>query len=185
MYWPKADALHRYATPLGIFLLLAALLGVGLTLNPREVPSPLIGKPVPEFRTPGLKDPDRELSSDMLRGRATLLNVWATWCIPCRQEHPVLVGIASRGEAVLYGLNYKDDRKLAIDWLNELGDPYQVSGFDPGGQAGIELGVYGVPETFIIDAEGRIVYKQIGPIDEKTWKTTLLPKVRTLNGAGS
>jgi cytochrome c biogenesis protein CcmG/thiol:disulfide interchange protein DsbE len=175
--------LHRYATPLGIFLLLAVLLGIGLTLNPREVPSPLIGKPVPAFRTPGLKDPGKQLSNETFRGRVTLLNVWATWCIPCRQEHPVLVGIANRGEAVLFGLNYKDDRKLAIDWLNGLGDPYAMSGFDPQGRAGIELGVYGVPETFIIDADGRIIYKQIGPMDEKTWKSTLLPRVKRLQEA--
>lgn len=175
--------MHRYVTPLGIFLLLAVLLGIGLTLNPREVPSPLIGKPVPAFRTPGLKNPDQQLSNETFRRRVTLLNVWATWCIPCRQEHPVLVGIANRGEAVLYGLNYKDDRKLAIDWLNELGDPYEMSGFDPQGRAGIELGVYGVPETFIIDADGKIIHKQIGPIDEKTWKSTILPRVKRLQEA--
>ena len=160
--------------------MLAALLGIGLTLNPREVPSPLIGKAVPAFQTPGLKHPDQRLSNETFAGRVTLLNVWATWCIPCRQEHPVLVGIAKRGEAVIFGLNYKDDRKQAIEWLNELGDPYEMSGFDAPGRAGIELGVYGVPETFIIDTNGNIVYKQIGPIDETTWKKTLLPKIRKL-----
>ncbi|MDX1514549.1 MAG: DsbE family thiol:disulfide interchange protein [Gammaproteobacteria bacterium] len=172
--------MHRYVTPLCIFLLLAALLGVGLTLNPREVPSPLIGKPVPAFRTPALKDPDRALTSDALRGKVSLLNVWATWCIPCRQEHPVLVGIAERGEVPVYGLNYKDDRRQAIAWLDELGDPYEISGFDPDGRVGIEFGVYGLPETFIIDSAGTIAYKQIGPIDEKTWKEELLPRIRKL-----
>ena len=133
---------------------------------------------------PGLKNPDGQLSNETFRGRVSLLNVWATWCIPCRQEHPVLVGIENRGEAIIYGLNYKDDRKLAIDWLDELGDPYKMSGFDGEGRAGIELGVYGVPETFIIDADGNIVYKQIGPIDQNIWEKTLLPKIRQVT-AGS
>ncbi len=168
----------RFTVPLGIFLLLVVLLGVGLTLNPRLVPSPLVDKPLPAFELPTVLDPEQRLSHDELRGRVSLLNVWATWCVPCREEHPVLVGIARRGEAIIYGLNYKDDREEAVNWLETLGDPYVKSGFDPTGRAGIDLGVYGVPETFIIDANGTIVYKHIGPFDDKIWRETLLPLVK-------
>lgn len=168
----------RYAVPLGIFLLLVLLLGVGLTLNPRLVPSPLVDKPLPSFELTTVMDPELRFSNEDLRGRVSLLNVWATWCIPCRDEHPVLVGIATRGEAVIYGLNYKDSREKARNWLRSLGDPYQKSGFDPTGRAGIDLGVYGVPETFIVDAEGTVVYKHIGPIDEKIWREQLQPRVK-------
>ncbi len=168
----------RFATPLGIFLLLVVLLGVGLTLNPRRVPSPLVDKPVPAFELSTVPDSESSFSQEDLRGRVSLLNVWATWCVPCREEHPVLVGIANRGEATIYGLNYKDDRKEAINWLETLGDPYEKSGYDPTGRAGIDLGVYGVPETFIIDADGVIVHKHIGPFDEKIWREQLLPRVR-------
>ncbi|HSS64011.1 MAG TPA: DsbE family thiol:disulfide interchange protein [Gammaproteobacteria bacterium] len=170
--------LHRFATPLGIFLLLVVLLGVGLTLNPRRVPSPLVNKPVPEFELSTVLDPGLSFSQEDLRGRVSLLNVWATWCVPCRDEHPVLVGIARRGESVIYGLNYKDDRDKATAWLQTLGNPYEKSGFDPAGRAGIDLGVYGVPETFIVDADGTIVYKHIGPIDEKIWREQLRPLVK-------
>lgn len=174
--------MHRFATPLGIFLLLVVLLGVGLTLNPRRVPSPLVGTPVPAFDLTTVRDPDRRLTQDDLRGRVSLLNVWATWCVPCRDEHPVLVGIARRGEAVIYGLNYKDDRNEARSWLDALGNPYEKSGFDPDGRAGIDLGVYGVPETFIVDADGIIVYKHIGPIDDKIWRQQLHPMVKRARG---
>lgn len=177
--------MHRFTTPLGIFLLLVLLLGVGLTLNPRRVPSPLINKPVPAFELATVQDPEQRISQEDLRGRVSLLNVWATWCVPCRDEHPVLVGIARRGESVIYGLNYKDDREKAVAWLKTLGDPYEKSGFDPTGRVGIDLGVYGVPETFVIDAEGTIVYKHIGPIDEKIWRQQLYPIVkRTVEKSG-
>lgn len=174
--------MHRFATPLGIFLLLVVLLGVGLTLNPRRVPSPLVGTPVPAFELTTVRDPDQRFTQDELRGRVSLLNVWATWCVPCRDEHPVLVGIARRGEAVIYGLNYKDDRNEARSWLDALGNPYEKSGFDPDGRAGIDLGVYGVPETFIVDADGTIVYKHIGPIDDKIWRQQLHPMVKQARG---
>lgn len=168
----------RFALPLGIFLLLVVLLGIGLTLNPRRVPSPLVDKPVPPFELDTVLNPERRFSQEQLRGRVTLLNVWATWCVPCREEHPVLVGIAQRGEAVIYGLNYKDKRDEARAWLESLGNPYVESGYDPTGRAGIDLGVYGVPETFIIDSEGTIVYKHIGPFDEKIWREQLQPLVK-------
>lgn len=170
--------MHRFVTPLGIFLLLVVLLGVGLTLNPRQVPSPLVDKPVPAFELATVLDPEQRFSQEDLRGRVSLLNVWATWCVPCRDEHPVLVGIAGRGDAVIYGLNYKDKREEARAWLEALGDPYEKSGYDPTGRAGIDLGVYGVPETFIIDADGTIVYKHIGPFDDKIWREQLLPLVK-------
>jgi len=168
----------RFAVPLGIFLLLVVLLGVGLTLNPRLVPSPLVDKPLPAFELSTVMDPQMRFSNEDLHGRVSLLNVWATWCIPCRDEHPVLVGIARRGEAVIYGLNYKDNREEARNWLRSLGDPYEKSGFDPTGRAGIDLGVYGVPETFIVDTDGTVVYKHIGPIDETVWREQLQPRVK-------
>lgn len=158
--------------------MLVVLLGIGLTLNPRRVPSPLINKAVPAFELATVLDPEQRFSQADLRGRVSLLNVWATWCVPCRDEHPVLVGIARRGETVIYGLNYKDDRDKATAWLQALGDPYETSGFDPTGRAGIDLGVYGVPETFVIDAEGTIVYKHIGPVDDKIWREQLFPIVK-------
>lgn len=170
--------MRRFATPLGIFFLIVVLLGVGLTLDPRRVPSPLVGKPIPAFELSTVLDPEQRFTQDDLRGRVSLLNVWATWCVPCRDEHPVLVGIARRGEAVIYGLNYKDDRNEAKTWLESLGDPYEKSGFDANGRAGIDLGVYGVPETFIVDADGTVVYKRIGPIDEKIWREQLHPLVK-------
>jgi cytochrome c biogenesis protein CcmG/thiol:disulfide interchange protein DsbE len=165
-------------------VLLVVLLGVGLTLNPRLVPSPLVDKTLPAFELSTVTDPAARFTQEDLRGRVTLLNVWATWCVPCRDEHPVLVGLARRGEAVIYGLNYKDSREEAVSWLRDLGDPYEMSGFDPSGRAGIDLGVYGVPETFIVDAGGTVVYKHIGPIDENIWRNQLQPRVRQASETG-
>lgn len=172
----------RYLLPLGIFAALVALLGVGLTLNPREVPSPLVGKPVPSFTLAELHDPDKHLSSADLTGRPSLLNAWATWCVECRREHPTLVEIARSGEVPVYGINYKDERPAALEWLRRLGNPYVASGFDGDGRVGIDLGVYGLPETFLVDANGTIVYKHIGPINQQVWETEFVPRLRRLKG---
>jgi cytochrome c biogenesis protein CcmG/thiol:disulfide interchange protein DsbE len=157
----------RYILPLAIFLVIAFFLWRGLGLNPREVPSPLIGKPVPAFRVPVLGDPAQTLSSADLRGKVYLLNVWGSWCVSCRDEHPVLVELAKRGTIPLYGLNWKDKREDAIAWLQRFGDPYVVSGVDRDGKVAIDFGVYGAPETYLVDREGVIRFKQTGPL---TWK---------------
>ncbi|HSQ02571.1 MAG TPA: DsbE family thiol:disulfide interchange protein, partial [Burkholderiales bacterium] len=146
----------RYALPLGIFFALVVLLAVGLNLDPREVPSPLIDKPAPMFQLPELREPQRTFSPKDLTGKVWMLNVWASWCVACREEHPVLLEFAKTGAVPVYGLNYKDQRADGIAWLQRFGDPYKLSAFDEQGRVGIDYGVYGVPETFIIDKNGVI-----------------------------
>lgn len=172
----------RNLLPLAVFLLLGLLLAVGLTLDPRYVPSPLIDKPAPEFTLVQLHDPEKTLSSTDLRGRVTLLNVWASWCVSCRQEHPLLLELARRGEVSIYGLNYKDRREDALRWLEFYGDPYLASVADVDGKMGIDLGVYGIPETFVLDQRGMIRYKHVGPLDEKELHEVILPLIRRLQG---
>ncbi|MDP1707936.1 MAG: DsbE family thiol:disulfide interchange protein [Gammaproteobacteria bacterium] len=172
----------RSLVPLGIFAALVVLLWAGLYLNPREVPSPLIGKPAPEFMLPQLHDPTQQIGSRDLLGKVTLLNVWASWCAACREEHPLLVALARTGQVNIYGLNYKDARQDALRWLNDLGNPYLVSAFDEQGNVGIDYGVYGVPETYVIDRAGIIRYKVIGPLTEQNLRTTVLPLIKELEG---
>jgi cytochrome c biogenesis protein CcmG/thiol:disulfide interchange protein DsbE len=172
----------RYVIPLVLFAVLVAFLAVGLSLNPRLVPSPLIGKPAPEFALPELSDPAKTLSREDLLGKVSLVNVWASWCVSCRVEHPLLMEIAKSGKVQVYGLNYKDERADAMRWLANYGDPYLANGFDQNGRVGIDWGVYGTPETFVVDRRGTIRYKVIGPITEDTWEKELLPLVRKLEG---
>ena len=172
----------RFLIPLGVFLAMIGLFYKGLSLNPREVPSPLIDKPAPEFSLPQLEQPEVQIATKDLLGKVTLVNVWASWCVACRQEHPLLVEAAKRGEATIIGLNYKDTRVDALNWLNQLGNPYTVSAFDEDGRVGIDWGVYGVPETFLVDKKGIIRYKHIGPIDVRSWRETIIPMVRQLEG---
>ena len=172
----------RRFLPLAIFGALAVLLLVGLGLNPREVPSPLIGKPVPTFDAERLRHPNERLSNSDLEGRVSLLNVWATWCVGCRQEHSLLLDIAESGEAPVIGVNYKDNRPLAVEWLQRLGDPYEASAFDPEGRVGLDLGVYGLPETFVVGPDGQIHHKHIGPLTREAWEREILPVVRRLSG---
>jgi len=171
----------RYLIPLGVFGLLVVLLGVGLSLNPREVPSPLIGKPAPDFRLPQLHQPEKTFSPAELRGKAWVLNVWASWCAACRDEHPVLTDFARTGLAPVYGLNYKDKRDDAIQWLKRFGDPYVVSIVDAEGRVGIDYGVYGVPETYVIDRQGVIRYKRIGPVTKDIVDRKIVPLLVELN----
>lgn len=166
--------------PLAIFLVLAGFLFVGLTLNPREVPSPLIGKPAPDFRLARLDDSATMLGKGDLKGQVWLLNVWASWCVSCRVEHPLLVELARANVVPLVGLNYKDKPEEARAWLAQLGDPYSVSIMDRDGRVGIDFGVYGVPETFVIDRNGNVRYKHIGPVTAEAIETKLLPLVREL-----
>ncbi len=170
----------RYLVPLVLFIVLAGFLWVGLHRDPRLVPSPLIGKPAPEFRLPLLKDPGRFMTTADLKGKVTLFNVWATWCVSCRQEHEVLVELARNAGVRILGLDYKDSRPDALAWLQRLGNPYVAIAFDANGRVGIDWGVYGTPETFVVDRHGIIRYKQIGPITEQVWKDKLQPLIEKL-----
>ncbi|GAB6068484.1 DsbE family thiol:disulfide interchange protein [Methylothermus subterraneus] len=170
----------KYLLPFALLSALLILLGIGLTLNPREVPSPLIGKPAPSFELPRLDDPSQTLSDRIFQGRVTLFNVWASWCVACRQEHPWLLELARRGEVAIVGLNYKDDRNAALAVLEQAGNPYQDNAFDADGKVAIDWGVYGVPETFVIDKHGVIRYKHIGVLTPEDWEQKLAPLVRYL-----
>ena len=172
----------RFLLPLAVFVVLVGFLLVGLGLNPRQVPSPLVGKPAPEFQLQQLHEPEKTLTSKENLGKVWLLNVWASWCVSCRQEHPVLVELSKSGIVPVYGLNYKDQRDDALRWLQQFGDPYAVSAVDPECRTGIEFGVYGVPETYVIDKNGVIRYKQIGPVTVEALQNKILPLVRELQG---
>lgn len=173
----------KFLVPLALFLLLAGFLGYGLTLNPRELPSPLIDKPAPDFRLARLDAPEQFFALADMRGQVWLLNVWASWCVACRQEHPLLVDLAKKGVVPIVGLNYKDVNDDAKAWLERYGDPYTVSIVDGDGRVGIDFGVYGVPETFLIDGAGMIRYKHIGPVTPEVLKKVLLPQIAELSGA--
>jgi cytochrome c biogenesis protein CcmG/thiol:disulfide interchange protein DsbE len=173
----------RYLLPLGIFVIIAVFLGVGLKLNPREIPSPLIDKPAPSFDLPQLHDPGLRFSSEQMKGKVWLFNVWASWCVSCRQEHPYLVELARTGEVPIYGLDYKDDPDAAKGWLARWGNPYTLSAVDADGRVGIDFGVYGVPETYLIDQQGIIRFKQIGPLTPNVIQGSVLPLVRQLRGS--
>jgi cytochrome c biogenesis protein CcmG/thiol:disulfide interchange protein DsbE len=175
----------RYLIPLAVFAVMVIFLGIGLTLNPREVPSPFIGKPAPEFSLPQVADAGKTLSSGDLKGRVSLVNVWASWCTSCREEHPVLLQLAKQNIVPIYGLNYKDERDNALAWLQRFGDPYTASAFDPEGKTGIDWGVYGVPETFVVDSDGVIRHKQTGPITPEILEKKLLPLIRQLQAKSS
>ena len=168
--------------PLGIFLVLAVFLAAGLGLNPREVPSPLIDKEAPAFRLPQLRDPGLTLGTDDLKGKVWMLNVWASWCVACLEEHPILVEFSKRNMLPIYGLNYKDKREDALAWLGKHGNPYTLSIQDGDGRVGIDYGVYGVPETYVIDRNGVIRYKRIGPVTEQILQQKILPLVKQLQG---
>ncbi|NMG75716.1 DsbE family thiol:disulfide interchange protein [Aromatoleum diolicum] len=174
----------KFLVPLFIFLLLAGFLGYGLKLNPRELPSVLIDKPAPQFRLAQLSAPDVAIANADMRGQVWLLNVWASWCVACRQEHPVLNGFSRQKVVPLIGLNYKDGADDAKAWLREHGDPYDTSLVDADGRVGIDFGVYGVPETFLIDQAGVIRYKHIGPVTPEAVRDVLLPKIAELKRAG-
>ena len=170
----------RYLAPLFAFLVLAVFLFVGLSLNPRQVPSPLIDKPAPEFELYNLHEPDKLFSSKDNLGKVWLLNVWASWCVACRDEHPLLVQLAKSGIVPVYGLNYKDENTTAKQWLRLYGDPYIASLVDPDGTVGIDYGVYGVPETYVIDKQGIIRHKQIGPVTVDSLRNKIIPLIMEL-----
>jgi len=171
----------RYLIPLALFIGLVVFLAIGLGRDPHKVPSPLIQKPAPAFLLPQLKDPSRTFSPAEMRGKVWLLNVWASWCIACRDEHAMLLQIARDGVVPIYGLNYRDKREDALSWLNELGDPYVLSASDLDARVGMDYGVYGAPESYLIDKTGIIQFKHIGPITPGVWEQKLLPLAIELN----
>jgi cytochrome c biogenesis protein CcmG/thiol:disulfide interchange protein DsbE len=172
----------RFLIPLAVFVVLVGFLWVGLSLKPREVPSPLIDKPAPAFVLSRLDNPRQSVTPSDLRGQVWLLNVWASWCVACLDEHPVLVEFSRSGVLPIYGLNYKDSPDAAKAWLGKHGNPYAVSIVDADGRVGIDYGVYGVPETFLIDKEGVIRFKQIGPVTPEVLRDKILPLARQLRG---
>ncbi len=171
----------EYIVPAALFLLVGAFLYAGLSLKPGEIPSALISEPVPEFSLPPLEGREKGLSTaDLVNGRVSLVNVFASWCGPCRIEHPLLMRLKQESVVPVYGINYKDRPADATAWLEELGDPYTLIGADRNGRVGIEWGVYGIPETFVIDRNGRIAHKHIGPITARDLEQTILPLVQKL-----
>lgn len=170
----------RFLLPLGVFALLLVFLLIGLRLDPREVPSPLIGKPAPAFALPQLDKPEQRIASDDLLGKVWVLNVFASWCAPCRIEHPLVTELASRKLAPVYGLNYKDKTGDATAWLAQLGDPYAAVLVDADGRTGIDFGVYGVPETFVIDRLGTVRLKHIGPLTPDAVSERIIPLLTKL-----
>lgn len=174
--------MNRFLLPLGVFLVLAVFLAIGLNLNPREVPSPLIDKPAPPFRLPQLHESARTLAPQDMKGQVWVFNVWASWCVACLEEHPLLVELSKRNLVPIVGLNYKDNRADALQWLQKRGDPYTLSAQDADGRVGIDYGVYGVPETYVIDKEGVIRFKRIGPVTPQVLDEQILPLVKRLQG---
>jgi cytochrome c biogenesis protein CcmG/thiol:disulfide interchange protein DsbE len=172
----------RFLLPAAAFVVLLGFLYVGLSLNPSVIPSPYIGKPAPAMSLPTLHDPARTLSSSEFAGKPWLLNVWATWCVACREEHATLLEIARTKAVPIYGLDWKDDRESALAWLAQLGNPYDAVAFDAEGRVAIDWGVYGAPETFLVDASGVVICKQIGPLDMETWRRKFLPLINGAKG---
>lgn len=172
---PPSRRLLLFGIPLALFLLVGVFLGIGLTRDPSTLPSALVGKPAPEFALPPLEGRDEHgLSRSDLGGRPMLVNVFASWCVPCRIEHPVIARLAQQGVAV-QAINYKDRPEDAKAWLAELGDPYQHIGADRSGRVGIDWGVYGVPETYVVDKDGHIAYRHVGPLQARDVDRTILP----------
>ena len=170
----------RFMIPIAVFAVLVAALAWGLTIDPKVLPSTLVGKRVPEFQLPPVKGRNLGLSSADLEGEVSLVNVFASWCVACRAEHPLFMRLKSEGVVAMHGLNYKDRPVDAAKWLDTLGDPYTRTGADRDGRVAIEWGVYGVPETFVITKDGRIAHKHIGPLTQKDLDETVLPLVERL-----
>lgn len=171
----------KFIIPLILFLVLVGFLAVGLNRDPREVPSPLINKPAPAFKVPQLIDSGKSFSPEDMKGKVWVFNVWASWCVACREEHPMLVEMSKSQVAPLIGLDYKDKRADAMEMLARQGNPYNLSAFDNDGRVGINYGVYGVPETYVIDKAGIIRFKQIGPITQDVLEKSIYPIIAQLN----
>lgn len=172
----------RFLVPLIGFAALVGLFIVGLGKDPSTIPSPLLGRPAPAFNLPQLIDAQATFSPEQMKGQVWILNVWASWCVSCRQEHPLFVELSRKSIVPIYGLNYKDDPNDGRRWLSQLGNPYVVSVSDLSGDVGIDYGVYGVPESFVIDKEGVVRYKHVGPVTREDWKKTFEPLLKQLKG---
>lgn len=168
----------RSLIPIAIFAVLVWFFNRGLDLDPRNIPSPLIGKPAPEFSLPVLGDRERQVAMADYRGQVVLVNVWGSWCSGCRAEHQTLIAIARTGEVPIIGLDWKDEDPAALRWLEQLGNPYEVTLVDVEGRTAINFGVYGAPETFLIDKQGNIIHKYTGPLTWQAWNDEILPLVR-------
>jgi cytochrome c biogenesis protein CcmG, thiol:disulfide interchange protein DsbE len=173
----------KYLIPLAVFLVIAVFLGIGLTRDPRKLPSTFIDKPAPQFTLKQVSEPSKTFSPQDMKGQVWMLNVWASWCTACRVEHPLLVEIGRSGVVPLIGLDYKDKPEDALKFLSQQGNPYGLSALDLDGRVGIDFGVYGVPETFIIDKNGVIRHKQIGPITPEALEKEILPLIAKLKAA--
>jgi cytochrome c biogenesis protein CcmG, thiol:disulfide interchange protein DsbE len=176
----------RYLLPLALFIGVLIALGAGLRHDPRELPSALVGKPAPAFALPVLdaQGQSQTMQASELRGKVWILNVWASWCAACRTEHPLLVEFAEKSPVPVYGLNYKDSTPAALAWLRQMGNPYKQSLVDADGRVGIDFGVYGVPETYIIDAQGVVRYRQVGPVTREVLERQIQPLLKQLSGNG-
>jgi cytochrome c biogenesis protein CcmG, thiol:disulfide interchange protein DsbE len=172
----------RYLLLIAGFLGLVAVFAVGLTRDPSALPSTYIGESAPVFDLPTLKDPDRRVNNETLAGRMALVNVWATWCAGCRQEHAFLMELAASARIPIYGINWRDNRNDALRWLAQYGDPYEMSGFDADGRVGIDWGVYGAPETFLVDENGVVLHKHLGPLDLAAWQRDFEPRLAAGTG---
>lgn len=171
--------MSRYVIPIVAVLLFIPFLIIGLTKDPSELPSPFIGKPAPAFDLPALLRDTERVNNASFGGEMVLVNIWATWCVGCRQEHAFLNQLAQQDFIPIFGINWRDNRREAINWLQELGNPYVASGFDGDGRVGIDWGAYGAPETFLIGADGTVLYKHLGPLDQRLWQERFMPIIRS------
>ncbi len=169
--------MNRFLLPLVAVVVFIPILILGLNTDPRKLPSPYIGKPAPQFELPGLKDPSITVTTASLEGRMTLVNIWATWCVGCRAEHQYLMQLAQQGTIPIYGINWRDSRKQALSWLEQLGDPYVVSGFDADARVGIDWGAYGAPESFLVNPQGIVLYRFAGPLNQAIWEREFQPRI--------
>ncbi len=176
--------MSRFLLPILVFAIMIPIFIIGLGRNKSELPSPLISAPAPTFALPSLQDANVTVGSDNYKGKVALVNVWATWCAACRTEHAYLMELAGRGDIPIFGLNWRDQRKPALSWLKQLGDPYFVTAYDQDGRVGIDWGVYGAPETFLIGADGTVLFKYISPMTEQVWQEEFLPRIRAAEVGG-
>jgi cytochrome c biogenesis protein CcmG/thiol:disulfide interchange protein DsbE len=172
--------MNRYFLPLIAALILIPIMILGLRSDPSELPSQYIGKPAPEFNLPTLRDASKNISTADLRGQISLVNIWATWCAGCRAEHPFLMQLSRENTIPIYAINWRDNREDALQWLGQLGDPYVASGFDGEGRVGIDWGAYGAPETFLLNAQGHVVYRFTGPLSRAMWNQEFVPRIAEL-----
>ncbi|MDH4046525.1 MAG: DsbE family thiol:disulfide interchange protein [Gammaproteobacteria bacterium] len=177
--------MNRYIAPIVVFVILLGVFMIGLNKDPTILPSPFIGRAAPAFDLPTLENASKRVSNADLSGQVVLVNVWATWCVGCRQEHEFLLQLARDKVIPIYGLNWRDRREDALQWLRQLGNPYVVSGYDGDGKAGIDWGVYGAPETFLIAKDGTVLYKYLGPLNSQVWQQEFEPRILQAEGSAS